>query len=84
MRQLTLPFDTLVYLKPSPIVAAHPFSHDGLCREDARLNLETQYAHLLEETDLFNRRVVSFQANKTETLHNLMAYSQWFVEQNLS
>jgi site-specific DNA-methyltransferase (cytosine-N4-specific) len=81
MRQLTLPFDTPVYLKPSPIVTAHPFSHDGLCREDARLNLETQYAYLLEETDLFNRRVVSFQANKTETLHSWIKYREGFSAQ---
>lgn len=81
MRQLTLPFDTPIYLKTSPIVTAHPFSHDGLCREDARLNLETQYAYLLEESDLFNRRVVSFQANKTETLHSWIKYREGFSAQ---
>lgn len=81
MRQLTLPFDTPVYLKPSPKATAHPFSHDGLCHEDARLNLEIQYAHLLTETDLFNRRVVSFQANKTETLHGWIKYREGFSAQ---
>lgn len=79
MRQLTLPFTTAVTLKSDPVLPT--FSHNGLCREDARLNLEMRYAHLLEETDLFNRRVVSFQANKTETLHRWIKYREGFSAQ---
>ncbi|GIK56098.1 MAG: modification methylase, putative [Chloroflexota bacterium] len=79
MRQLTLPFTTAVTLKPDPV--PHPFSHDGLCCEDARLDMEIRYAHLLEETDLFSRRVVSFQANKTETLHSWIKYREGFSAQ---
>lgn len=54
------------------------FSHDGVCREDARIALEKKYSHLLEETDKFNRQLVSFQANKTEVLHSWMKYREGF------
>ena len=54
------------------------FSHDGLCGEDARTDLEERYSHLLEETDTFNRQLVSFQANKTEVLHSWMKYREGF------
>jgi len=54
------------------------FSHNGVCREDARIALEKKYSHLLEETDKFNRQLVSFQANKTEVLHSWMKYREGF------
>jgi site-specific DNA-methyltransferase (cytosine-N4-specific) len=54
------------------------FSHDGICSEDARIALEGQYGHLLEETDEFNRQLVSFQANRTETLHSWIKYREGF------
>jgi DNA modification methylase len=54
------------------------FSHKGMCPEDARVALEGRYGHLLEETDEFDRRLVSFQANKTEVLHNWIKYREGF------
>jgi len=56
-----------------PQIAAKPlthteFSHDAACPQIERLALEAVYGGLLEETDEFNRQLVSFQANKTETL----------------
>lgn len=54
------------------------FSHGGVCPEEARRALEEKYSHLLEETDEFDRQLVSFQANKTETLHSWIKYREGF------
>jgi site-specific DNA-methyltransferase (cytosine-N4-specific) len=54
------------------------FSHNAECQETARQALEQQYGYLLEETDKFNRQLVSFQANKAETLHDWMKYREGF------
>lgn len=54
------------------------FSHGALCKEDARVELEVRYRPYLEETYEFNRRLVSFQANKTERLHRWMKYREGF------
>ncbi len=54
------------------------FSHGGVCPEDARIALEERYGHLLEETDEFDRQLVSFQANKTEILHSWIKYREGF------
>lgn len=59
-------------------LARHRFSHNGVCTEVSRLELEEQYASLFEETDKFNRQLVSFQANKTEVLHSWMKYREGF------
>jgi len=54
------------------------FSHNGVCIEEARIALEERYGHLLTETDEFNRQLVSFQANRTETLHSWFKYREGF------
>jgi site-specific DNA-methyltransferase (cytosine-N4-specific) len=54
------------------------FSHNNVCPEDARIALEEHYGELLEETEEFNRQLVSFQANKTETLHSWIKYREGF------
>ena len=54
------------------------FSHNGVSPEDARISLEERYGHLLEETDEFDRQIVSFQANKTEVLHSWLKYREGF------
>jgi len=54
------------------------FSHNGVCPEDARIALEEQYGCLLEETNEFNRQIVSFQANKTGVLHSWIKYREGF------
>lgn len=54
------------------------FSHNRVCAEEARLALEEEYGYLLEETDEFNRQLVSFQANKTEVLHSWIKYREGF------
>jgi site-specific DNA-methyltransferase (cytosine-N4-specific) len=54
------------------------FSHNGFSDEQARVYLEKLYQPLLLETNKFSRRTVSFQANKTETLHGWMKYREGF------
>ncbi len=56
------------------------FSHGGVCPEDARIVLEDRYKHLMEETDEFNRQLVSFQANKTKVLHSWIKYREGFSD----
>jgi site-specific DNA-methyltransferase (cytosine-N4-specific) len=74
MRQLSL-FDNR---PPHEMLTRKAFSHDQLCSETARQALEERYSPLLEETDAFSRQIVSFQANKTETLHRWIKYREGF------
>lgn len=75
MRQLTLfPNTTQVQVRP----VRHTFSHDGVCCETARLALESRYGTLLEETNEFSRKIVSFQANRTKILHSWFKYREGF------
>lgn len=75
MQQLT--FSLKLKVQKEDLVRDN-FSHDGVCAEDARITLEDRYGYLLEETDLFNRKLVSFQANKTEVLHSWIKYREGF------
>lgn len=54
------------------------FSHEAVAPEEARLALEGRYAHLLLETDKFDRRTVSFQGNKGQLLHSWIKYREGF------
>ncbi|MBN1874667.1 MAG: modification methylase [Anaerolineae bacterium] len=75
MRQLALLPEVI---KEQQDLTRDTFSHRSVCPEEARLELETRYRHLLTETDEFNRKLVSFQANKTEVLHSWMKYREGF------
>jgi DNA modification methylase len=74
MQQLSFFEDTKIHKN----LARSTFSHNGVCAEDARIVLEERYAGLFEQTDKFNRQLVSFQANKTEVLHSWMKYREGF------
>ncbi len=74
MQQLSFFQDT----KTHKNLTRNSFSHNSVCREDARMALDERYSYLLEETDKFNRQLVSFQANKTEVLHSWMKYREGF------
>jgi DNA modification methylase len=75
MQQLAL-FTELT--KSEKTLTHSTFSHGAVCPEGARIALERDYGHLLEETDEFNRQLVSFQANKTEVLHSWVKYREGF------
>jgi len=76
--QLAFDFYMTEQKRIDTMLARNTFSHEGLCPEDARLALEEQYGHLLEETIQFNRKLVSFQANKTQVLHSWFKYREGF------
>ena len=79
MLQLSLPIDDTPLIQPAiKSLSNRSFSHDGTCDESARIALEERYKSLLEETNKFSRRTVSFQANKIETLHNWFKYREGF------
>ena len=54
------------------------FSADGLCCEDARQALEKKYEPILEITNKFDRRSVSYQLSKKDTLHSWLKYKEGF------
>ena len=76
MGQLPLLDDIVVAVQSDLLLDV--FSHEGVCPQDARLALEARYGCLLEETDRFNRQLVSFQASKTEMLHGWISYREGF------
>lgn len=57
------------------------FSHGNACPQQERLALEARYAWLLEETDEFNRKLVSYQGNKGELVHGWIRYKEGFSAQ---
>ena len=54
------------------------FSADGLCSETERLTLEKKYTPLLEVTQKFDRRAVSYQLSKKNPIHNWLKYKEGF------
>jgi len=64
-----------------PIINPNEFSHNGVCSQTARLALEEQYDSLLQETDEFNRKLVSYQGNKAEWVHSWLPYREGFSAQ---
>ncbi|MDE0609099.1 MAG: hypothetical protein OXH77_04190 [Anaerolineaceae bacterium] len=76
--QFSLPIEFEDDTFPMNSLSRTSFSHGGVCSERERLNLEVQYANLLTETDEFDRRTVSFQANKKELVHGWIRYREGF------
>ena len=76
MQQLT--FFPIIENLEEKNLSRDSFSHDRVCDETARITLEENYGYLLEETNDFNRQLVSFQANKTEILHSWIKYREGF------
>jgi len=54
------------------------FSHNSVCDETARLALEELYFDIIQETNKFSRKTVSFQSNKVQALHNWVHYREGF------
>ncbi len=54
------------------------FSHEQVCPEDSRIDLENTYESILEETDRFDRKLVSYQGNKGEMVHGWIKYREGF------
>jgi DNA modification methylase len=64
------------------------YATDGSTSITERVKLEEHYAHSLSPTSRFNRRLVSYQANKNKPLHRWIKYKEGFsaklVEQLIS
>lgn len=59
----------------------HQFSSQGICNESSRQRLEEKYLSIFQETDEYNRKLVSFQANKENITHNWFHYKEGFSSQ---
>lgn len=81
MLQLSLPLETPASEQNNRSIIEKSFSHNAVCDDTARIELEQRFAPLLEETDKFSRRIVSFQANKIEKLHSWVKYREGFSAQ---
>ena len=74
MKQLTLFEDKI----DNHEYVVQNFSADGLCQETERLFLEKKYTPLLEVTQKFDRRAVSYQLSKKNPMHNWLKYKEGF------
>lgn len=71
--------EQLSFLNPSSQdYLIEQFSSDALCSDIERKMLESRYAPLLEVTDRFDRRSVSYQLSKNEILHSWLKYKEGF------
>lgn len=71
--------EQLSFLNPSSQdYLIEQFSSDALCNDIERKMLESRYAPLLEVTDRFDRRSVSYQLSKNEILHSWLKYKEGF------
>lgn len=57
------------------------YQTDKATRADARIELELKYSSILQPTQRFNRRLVSFQANKNVKMHRWFKYKEAFSAQ---
>lgn len=80
MANQQLSFDFFSTLPSTPPVKLDEgaFSHDQICNESARIKIEEKYTDIIEETDKFSRKTVSFQASKISTLHRWFKYREGF------
>lgn len=60
------------------------FSHEKFAVDKERLSLEKRYIDLIEETNIFNRQLVSYQANKHESVHKWLKYREGFSSELVS
>lgn len=58
--------------------ATAEFSHNSVASDIERKRLEARYASILNATNRFNRRSVSFQGNKGQILHSWVKYREGF------
>jgi site-specific DNA-methyltransferase (cytosine-N4-specific) len=60
------------------------FSQNSVCAENERIKLEKRYKNIFEETGMFSRKTVSFQASKVEALHGWVKYKEGFSAELVS
>ena len=75
-----IPIET--FSRKDPIyLLQESFSHHAICVQQERLALEKEYRALFEETGEFNRKLVSYQGNKSELVHSWIRYKEGFSAQ---
>ena len=57
------------------------YETDSATFADARIELELKYSSILQPTQIFNRRLVSFQANKNVKMHRWFKFKEAFSAQ---
>lgn len=71
--------DQLSYIKPSiDSYIVDSFSADGYCDDTERKKIEERYSRVLEVTEKFDRRSVSYQLSKKDVLHSWLKYKEGF------
>ena len=76
--QLSLPIPDLGVISKTLPFTHVEFSHNNVCDHTERQRLEKRYEFLFEEDQRFNRKIVSFQANKGELIHGWIHYKEGF------
>lgn len=72
-------YEQLSFIKiPTDDFVVENFSADSFCSDEARKEIETKYAKMLEITDKFNRQNVSYQLSKKDVLHRWLKYKEGF------
>jgi len=79
--QMTLPALHLTTSVADETRVRQAYANDGVTSNEARVALELKYAGLLTPTDEFNRKLVSYQANKQARLHSWLKYKEGFSAQ---
>lgn len=79
--QIALPLIQVVTSAADESRIRATYANDGATSCESRIALELKYASLLTPTDEFNRRLVSYQANKQARLHNWLKYKEGFSAQ---
>lgn len=57
------------------------YETDSATTSSARVELERKYRSILQPTDRFNRQIVSYQANKSASMHRWFKYKEGFSAQ---
>lgn len=71
--------EQLSFIKPSSEnYLVDSFSADGFCSDTERKKIEAKYSKVLEVTDKFDRRSVSYQLSKEDILHRWLKYKEGF------
>ena len=79
--QISLPTFQLAVSQADEARIRQAYANDGATSCEARIALELKYASLLTPTDEFNRKLVSYQANKQAKLHSWIKYKEGFSAQ---
>lgn len=72
-------YEQLSFIKmPVDDFLVENFSADDFCPDEARKEIEKKYSGILEITDKFNRKNVSYQLSKKDSLHGWLKYKEGF------